>query len=199
MNIPPKKLIAGLAIYEILLTAFVLVFEPYGMRMSSSEWTNFWTWFFIIPIAAFLIHFLINWASGKNTKTIKIKTKNKNFKYFTEAITKKYIEFRGRASIREYWMFFLFSFIFGIVAVILDMMTGLWSQRSAIGFFSGVGSLFILIPTLAITARRFHDINKSGWFQLIFIIPIIGTIAWLIWMCTDGNKGKNQYGKPTSS
>ena len=70
MEISQKKMIAGIGIYEVLLVTFVFIFEPYGRRMSSSEWTNFWTWFFVVPIAAILIFYLFIWGSGKNIKLI---------------------------------------------------------------------------------------------------------------------------------
>jgi len=60
-----RMLIAGLAIYEVLLITFVLVAEPYGTRMRSNEWVNFWSWVFVVPIAACIIYYVVNWASKK--------------------------------------------------------------------------------------------------------------------------------------
>ena len=60
-----RMLIAGLAIYEVLLITFVLIAEPYGGRMRESEWINFWSWVFIVPIAVCIIYYLVNWALNK--------------------------------------------------------------------------------------------------------------------------------------
>ena len=115
---------------------------------------------------------------------------------FILCITKRYFQFSGRASKKEYWMFFLFMFISYFIAIVLDMSLGLWDDVEALGVFSSILILFFIIPHMSLTCRRFHDINKSGWFQLIFVIPLIGFITWLIWMCTDGDKVKNRFGKP---
>ena len=92
-------------------------------------------------------------------------------------------------------MFFLFTWIFYGIGIALDMSLGLWNSEDAIGIFSGILILVFFFPYLAVTVRRFHDINKSGWFVLITFIPLLGWIAWLIWMCTEGSKAKNRFGK----
>ena len=111
-------------------------------------------------------------------------------------MTKRYFKFSGRASKQEYWMFFLFMMICYVIGIALDMSLGLWDETEAIGLFSGILALIFFIPYISLTCRRFHDINKSGWFQLIFLIPLIGLIAWLIWMCSDSVDVKNNFGKP---
>ena len=111
-------------------------------------------------------------------------------------MTKRYFKFSGRASKQEYWMFFLFMMISYAVAILLDQSLGLWDSEGDIGVFSGILILVFFIPYLTVTARRFHDINKSGWLQLIFIIPLIGWIFWLVWMCSDSINAKNKFGKP---
>ena len=115
---------------------------------------------------------------------------------FILCMTKRFFKFSGRASKQEYWMFFLFMFACYAIAIVLDISLDLWDSEEDIGLFSGILSLVFLIPYISLTARRFHDINKSGWFQLIFIIPLVGWIAWLIWMCTDAVNAKNRFGKP---
>jgi len=82
------------------------------------------------------------------------------------------------------------------IAIALDMNLGLWDEVEAIGLFSGMLILVFIIPYTSLTCRRLHDINKSGWFQLIFIIPLIGGVALLIWMCSDSVNVKNRFGKP---
>ena len=115
---------------------------------------------------------------------------------FILCMTKKFFKFSGRASRKEYWMFFLFMMICYAIAIALDMSLGLWDEVEAIGLFSGMLILVFIIPYTSLTCRRLHDINKSGWFQLIFIIPLIGGVALLIWMCSDSVNVKNRFGKP---
>ena len=71
MNSIQKKIVAGIGIYEVVLITFVLVFEPYGSRMSSREWDNFWLWSLALPIAALAIFYLFNWGFGKNINILK--------------------------------------------------------------------------------------------------------------------------------
>ena len=109
-------------------------------------------------------------------------------------MTKKYATFSGRAVREEFWMFFLFMMICYAIALAIDMSLGLWSFEDDIGVFTTILFLVSFLPYLAVTVRRFHDINKSGWFVLITYIPIVGWIAWLIWMCTEGSEAKNRFG-----
>ena len=81
MKVKERKIFAGLAIYEIVLVTFVLVFRPYGRSMSSSDWNSFWTWSLVLPVAAFLIYYLINWSLGKKTNIVKIKKSDLKFNF----------------------------------------------------------------------------------------------------------------------
>ena len=107
-------------------------------------------------------------------------------------VLKKYAVFNGRAQRAEYWYFVLFSTIVSIVLTILDAVFGTLSP-SGTGLLSGIYSLAVFIPYIAVGARRLHDIGKSGWWQLIILIPIIGVILLIIWFATD-SKADNQYG-----
>lgn len=82
---------------------------------------------------------------------------------FVDAL-KQYVKFEGKANRKQFWMFVL-------VSVILSSILGVIWKPLEIIFF-----LAILIPSLAIGARRLHDINKSGWLQLIMLIPVIGAL-----------------------
>ena len=118
--------------------------------------------------------------------------------WFLEVI-KKYFQFTGRARRKEYWMFTLISLIIswglqGLSAAILfnDSLGVIIG-----GIFSWVYilySLFVLIPSLAVAVRRLHDINKSGWTLFIILLPVIGVIMLLIFLCSDGDTGPNRYG-----
>ena len=102
----------------------------------------------------------------------------------------KYAVFSGRSRRKEFWMFVLFTFVVEIVLAII----GTYNTALGIGLLSGLFYLAILVPSIALNTRRLHDIGKSGWFQLLFIIPIVGFILWIIWMVRDSDDGVNKYG-----
>ena len=99
---------------------------------------------------------------------------------------KKYAVFQGRARRKEYWGFFLFYFIFGIIASILDMMI-FGSQFSDYGVIYIIWTLATIIPNLSVCVRRYHDCNKSGW---VILIPIYNIILDFI----EGTHGANRFG-----
>jgi uncharacterized membrane protein YhaH (DUF805 family) len=109
-------------------------------------------------------------------------------------VLKKYAVFNGRARRREYWYFVLFSIIIGIVLGIADVAIGGADTVSRNGLLRGIYSLVVLIPTLAVSVRRLHDTGRGGWWLLIGLIPIVGTIVLLVFMVQDGKPGDNQYG-----
>lgn len=107
---------------------------------------------------------------------------------------KNYAGFSGRARRKEYWMFTLFNFIFTIIFALLDILIFTVSDGNLLGIFTGAYSLGILIPTMAVTVRRFHDIGKSGWWWLINFVPFIGTLIYLFFLISNSQPGENQYG-----
>jgi uncharacterized membrane protein YhaH (DUF805 family) len=107
-------------------------------------------------------------------------------------VLKQYADFSGRARRMEYWMFVLFNVLFAIAAAILDNLLGL-SFGVGYGPIYLLYALAVLIPGLAVLVRRLHDINKSGWWIFILLIPLIGSIWLLILLFTDSD-GDNQYG-----
>lgn len=109
-------------------------------------------------------------------------------------VLKKYATFSGRARRKEYWMFVLFNIIFSIMATVLDSVIGTRDPDTGYGIINGLYSLAVLLPGLAVSARRLHDIGKSGWWLLIVLIPIIGAIWLLVLMVTDSQPGDNEYG-----
>jgi uncharacterized membrane protein YhaH (DUF805 family) len=114
--------------------------------------------------------------------------------YFISAM-KNYATFTGRARRSEYWFFYLFYFIFLVMAVILDNLLGITIEDTGIGPLYFISILAMIIPGLAVTVRRLHDVGKSGWFYFIVLIPIVGSIWILVLMVTDGQPGRNKYGK----
>ena len=117
------------------------------------------------------------------------------FTYFIEAFTKNYVNFKGRARRKEYWGFTLF---YALIFAILGAFA-----------FTGIGVILFLVvfvvtlpPSIALTVRRLHDINLSGWFtlyMLIMLIPVIGeAIAIIISIVigvVQGSAGSNKFGE----
>jgi uncharacterized membrane protein YhaH (DUF805 family) len=110
------------------------------------------------------------------------------------AALKKYAVFGGRSRRKEYWYFALFSLIITLVLVIIDSAIGTFNSTSGLGLLSGIYSLAILIPSIAVSVRRLHDIDRTGWWVLISFIPFIGTIVLLVFAVLDGTPGNNRYG-----
>jgi uncharacterized membrane protein YhaH (DUF805 family) len=107
-------------------------------------------------------------------------------------VLKQYADFNGRARRQEFWMFVLFNFIISFALSLLEGMVGL--KMGQFGIISSLYSLLVLVPSIAVGARRLHDINKTGWLQLLWFIPIIGWIWLIVLHVTEGNKGDNPYG-----
>lgn len=107
---------------------------------------------------------------------------------------KKYATFSGRSQRSEYWFFFLFYLLIVFVLAMLDVLVGTYSESGELGLFSGAFVLAMLIPSLAVGVRRLHDIGRTGWWLLIGLVPIIGTIVLLVFAVTDSEPGTNAYG-----
>ncbi|MBT9538410.1 DUF805 domain-containing protein [Thiobacillus sp.] len=109
-------------------------------------------------------------------------------------VLKQYAVFKGRARRKEYWFFILFNLIASVVLTAIDFMTGLLDAELGIGLLSGLYSLAVLVPSLAVTVRRLHDTDRSGWWLLIGLVPLLGAIVLLVFMLLDGTPGDNQHG-----
>ena len=101
--------------------------------------------------------------------------------YFIGAL-KKYADFSGRARRKEYWMFILIYMVINVILALLGM-----------DIISGIVALALLIPSLSIGARRLHDTGRSGWWQLIYLVPLIGLIVMIIFLVQDSHD-TNDYG-----
>lgn len=107
--------------------------------------------------------------------------------YYTQVI-KKYAVFDGRARRKEFWMFVLFN-------ALISIALGLLEKGADMGHvLSNLYSLFVLLPCIGVSVRRLHDTDRSGWWILLSLIPIIGWIALIIFYATEGTKGSNKYG-----
>ena len=119
---------------------------------------------------------------------------------------RRYADFSGRSQRKEYWMFALFQFIVAMVLLTVMFVGGMGSVNEMTGqaepgtlFYIVLGLLVIfglgsIIPSLAVSVRRFHDQDKSGWFLLLQLIPYIGGIIVLVFMCLAGTPGPNRFG-----
>lgn len=104
------------------------------------------------------------------------------------AVLKKYAVFSGRAHRKEYWMFVLFNFIVSIGLAVID---GMLLGGPLLSFIYMLG---ILLPSLAVSVRRLHDTNRSAWWILIVLVPLIGGLIFLVFMIMKGDEESNQYG-----
>jgi uncharacterized membrane protein YhaH (DUF805 family) len=107
-------------------------------------------------------------------------------------VLKKYAVFSGRARRKEYWFYVLWFVIISIGLAIIDAVLGL--RVGDAGVLQALYALALLIPSLAVGARRLHDIGRTGWWLLIWLIPLIGWIVLLVFFFTDSQPGDNEYG-----
>jgi uncharacterized membrane protein YhaH (DUF805 family) len=113
----------------------------------------------------------------------------------------KYTDFRGRAQRSELWWFFLFAVVVSWVAAILDsVLVSGWSVGpfAVTGPFGAVTNLLVLLPSLAVGARRLHDSNRTGWWQVLLVIPCVGLVLLAVFWCLAGDEGANRYGEPVT-
>lgn len=116
----------------------------------------------------------------------------------------KFVTWQGRATRSEFWFFVLFGLLCQLAAAIVDGMLG--TRFTAMDFATGqpqpafygwvyiATALALFLPNLAVTVRRLHDKNRSGWFYWIALIPLIGAIILLVWFCSRGTQGENRFG-----
>jgi uncharacterized membrane protein YhaH (DUF805 family) len=98
-----------------------------------------------------------------------------------------YVNFSSRACRSEYWYWVLFIVLADIVAGIIDYVLGMQIVSSIFG-------LVTLLPGIAVSIRRLHDLDRTGWWILLGLIPIIGWIILLIWYISKGTDGPNSFG-----
>jgi len=117
--------------------------------------------------------------------------------YFIVPLTKKFANFEDRAPRAEYWYYSLFLTITLIALSFVGYALGIYDTQNQVGVLDGLFSLYAIIPGIAITVRRLHDVSRSGWWVLLWFIPILGWIVLFIWMVTashpDNEYGQNPY------
>jgi len=105
--------------------------------------------------------------------------------WFIDPIKNHYANFEGRVGRQEFWMFILFSVGLNIALNILK-----------IDVLALLVSLALFVPSIALTARRLHDTGKSGWWQLLWLIPIVGWIIIVVFCAQETTSADNQFGTP---
>ena len=116
---------------------------------------------------------------------------------FMEAVKlgfSKYFRFSGRSTRAEYWWWTLFVVMADIVLAVVDTLTGTMGMFGDSGLLGALFELAILIPSFALGARRLHDIDRSGWWQLLWLVLVIGWIVLISWAIKRGDDGQNKYG-----
>lgn len=101
---------------------------------------------------------------------------------------RQYADFNGRAQRAEFWMFTLISTVISLVLAVLDHLLGLG------GRLPSLYGLLVLLPSLAVTARRLHDIGRSGWWMFLGLVPVVGWVITIVWYATDGTPQPNIWG-----
>lgn len=109
-----------------------------------------------------------------------------NLQEAVQSVLSQYAGFSGRARRSEYWFWTLATVLASIVAGIIDAIIGAQIVQLLLG-------LAVLVPGIAVGARRLHDTGRSGWWQLLGIIPIVGWIILIVWFASDSHPD-NEYG-----
>ena len=108
--------------------------------------------------------------------------------YFVDYLKNNYTNFEGRVTRRQYWMFVLYnvlvSFVIGFIGGLIPVLS----------FLSLLYVIAIIVPSVGLGIRRLHDLNLSGWFYLLVIIPFVGSLALLFLFCVPGDAGDNKFG-----
>ncbi|HAT6805050.1 TPA: DUF805 domain-containing protein [Citrobacter freundii] len=108
--------------------------------------------------------------------------------YFMGAL-RQYSNFKGRSSRAEYWWFLLFITVIGLFIIILDFILFDYSEIPGIIF-----SLAMTLPCLAALVRRLHDTGRSGWWYFISLIPVVGGIILIVFLCQKSEPAENKWG-----
>ncbi len=103
-------------------------------------------------------------------------------------VLKQYTVFSGRARRKEYWMFFLINLIVSLAINVIEAIV------LGTAFLGLIYALAVFLPYLAVTIRRLHDTDRSGWWFLIAFIPLVGAIVLLVFLVMEGTSGDNQFG-----
>lgn len=121
------------------------------------------------------------------------------FSQSIKSVFSKYADFSGRATRSEFWYFYLFTFLVGMVYFFAVITTAVTSgvNSAALTYIQAIYAIYalgIMIPSLALTVRRLHDTGHSGWWIFLNLLLVIGSIVLFIWYITDSDPDTNEYG-----
>ena len=126
-------------------------------------------------------------------------------KDFLKAYT-RYAEFEGRSDRKEFWYYVLFYVLVSAILQVIDATIfggqhtfasgGGWNGAYEFQPLTSIFGLASLIPSISVSVRRLHDTGRSGWWVLLWLLPIVGWIILLIWYCQRGKPESNAYGEP---
>jgi uncharacterized membrane protein YhaH (DUF805 family) len=116
-----------------------------------------------------------------------------------------YLSAQGRVSRKQLWLrLFLPIFVIDLILIVIDLATGTYNAQYGIGLLSSLFALVMIVPSILVYIKRWHDRDKSGWWMLIAFIPIVGTLWFLIELfflpgtVMDPRPGPNRFGPPPS-
>lgn len=109
-------------------------------------------------------------------------------------VLRKYAVFSGRARRKEYWFFVLFNLLIMAGLTLVDTFVGTYDAVREVGLLSGLYGIGVILPSLAVAARRLHDSGRTAWWLLIGLVPIIGAIVLLVFFVLESQPGDNVYG-----
>jgi len=109
-------------------------------------------------------------------------------------VLKNYVGFNGRAQRAEFWYFTLFNFLAVLALTFVDALIGTYSAEGGLGLISSIYLLGVMLPGIAVAIRRLHDTNRSGWWYLLILVPLIGAIVLIVFFVQDSSPGTNEYG-----
>ena len=110
------------------------------------------------------------------------------------SVLRNYAVFEGRARREEYWYFVLFNVIAVVLLNFLDGFFGMQDKETQKGLLTTVYTIAVLVPSIAVAVRRLHDTNRSGWWILLYLIPLLGALVLFIFFVFDSEKETNEYG-----
>lgn len=105
------------------------------------------------------------------------------------ALIERYADFQGRAPRSEYWWFVVFNILMSIVIALVGAVT-----QTLGNVLDVIVTLALIVPNLAVSVRRLHDTDRSGWWFLLVLVPLLGTIVLIVWFVMRGTDGDNRFG-----
>lgn len=125
------------------------------------------------------------------------------FQQSIRTVLSKYATFSGRAARSEYWWWVLFVVGLNFITTIIDAtliapglgLDPVGDSDAAVAPLSMVVGLLLFLPGLAVSVRRLHDLDKSGWWLLVMFVPLVGVLLLIFWFASRGTKGPNRFGR----